>query len=228
MQIDGSTALVTGANRGFGQHLAQQLLARGAKVYAAARQPDRINLPGAIPLQLDITDPNSIRRAAEAAGDVTFLLNNAGISTPTNLLTGDLGRVRLEMETNFFGTLAVTRAFAPLIEANGGGAILNVLSALTWIHVPALGGTAATKSASWAMTEAVRQELGPKGIQVAGVHGSFLDTEMTAYVPADQKADPAKVAAYTLDEITAGSLEILADDITRQAKQQLSQPPTAA
>jgi NAD(P)-dependent dehydrogenase (short-subunit alcohol dehydrogenase family) len=135
------TALVTGANRGLGSRLAAGLVARGAKVYAAARRPETIDLPGVVPIQLDITDPASVRRAADAAAEVTVLVNNAGISTRASLLTGSLEDVRLEMETHYFGTLDVTRAFVPVIERNGGGAILNVLSVLSWVHPPPAGPT---------------------------------------------------------------------------------------
>lgn len=139
MDISASTALVTGANRGFGQALAAELISRGARVYAGARDPGSVTLPGAIPVALDITDPASVAAAAEAAGDVTLLVNNAGVGTGASRLDGDLEKIRLEMDTHFFGTLAVTRAFAPTIAANGGGAILNVLS---WISFPGTAGTA--------------------------------------------------------------------------------------
>src|ERR1700733_8326165 len=127
MDITNSVVVVTGANRGLGRRFAEQLLAHGAKVYAAARHPESVDLPGAIPLQLDVTDPASIESAAKVASDATFLINNAGSSTGQGLIAGDLDRIRLEMETHYFGTLQTIRAFAPVIEQNGGGAILNVL-----------------------------------------------------------------------------------------------------
>src|ERR1700754_4372859 len=156
------TALVTGANRGLGKRFATQLVERGAKVYAAARRPETIDIPGVIAVQLDITDPESVARAASLAGDVNVLINNAGVSTQSSLLTGSIEDVRLEMETHYFGTLGVTRAFAPIIEANGGGSILNVLSVLSWLHAPEFGAYSAAKAASWAMTDALRQELAPR------------------------------------------------------------------
>ncbi|GFN10130.1 hypothetical protein Smic_86860 [Streptomyces microflavus] len=103
MELKDAVVVVTGANRGLGRHLAAQLLERGAKVYAAARRPESVDLPGAVPLRLDVTDEESIRAAARTASDTTLLVNNAGISTATSLLTGDLDAVRLEMETNFYG-----------------------------------------------------------------------------------------------------------------------------
>lgn len=220
-------ALVTGANRGLGRRLAAELVARGAKVYAAARRPETVDLPGVVPIPLDITDPDSVRRAAEIAGDVTVLVNNAGISTRANLLTGPIADIRAEMETHYFGTLDVTRAFTPIIERNGGGAILNVLSVLSWMHPPTSGAYASAKAAAWALTDAVRAELAPRGIHVAALHVGYMDTDMVRYVPADQKSDPAVVAAQAIDGLLNGADEILADEWARTAKAQLSQSRTA-
>src|ERR1700727_1888569 len=136
MQIEGSTALVTGANRGLGRRFAEELVARGAKVYAAARNPESVDLAGVTPIELDITDPASVAAAAAATGDVSLLINNAGSSTHADLLTGSLADVETEINTHFFGTLAVTRAFAPQLAAAGDSAVLNVLSVLSWITFP--------------------------------------------------------------------------------------------
>jgi NAD(P)-dependent dehydrogenase (short-subunit alcohol dehydrogenase family) len=216
------TALVTGANRGLGKRFATQLVERGAKVYAAARRPETIDIPGVIAVQLDITDPESVARAASLAGDVNVLINNAGVSTQSSLLTGSIEDVRLEMETHYFGTLGVTRAFAPIIEANGGGSILNVLSVLSWLHAPEFGAYSAAKAASWAMTDALRQELAPRSVHVAALHVGFMDTDMAESVPAEQKSDPSAVAKLALDGLFAGDPEIIADEFSRAAKAQLS------
>ncbi|MFE3718156.1 SDR family oxidoreductase [Streptomyces cyaneofuscatus] len=228
MELKNAVAVITGANRGLGRHLAAQLLERGATVYAAARRPGTVDLPGAIPLRLDVTDEESIRAAARTASDATLLVNNAGISTATSLLMGDLDAVRREMETNFYGPLGVTRAFTPVIEGNGGGAVLNVLSVLSWLHPAGLGSYAATKAAAWALTDATREELAPRGITVSALHVGYMDTDMAAAVPADQKADPADVAAQALDGIEKGLPEILADATTRQVRQSLAALPYAA
>ncbi|MFG2772240.1 SDR family oxidoreductase [Streptomyces sp. NPDC048350] len=228
MELKDSVAVVTGANRGLGRHLAEQLLQRGAKVYAAARRPETVDLPGAVPLQLDVTDAESIRSAAGIASDATLLVNNAGISTSTPLIAGDLDAVRREMETNFFGPLAVTRAFAPVLERNGGGSVLNVLSVLSWLHPAGLGSYAAAKAAAWALTGAAREELAPRGVTVSALHVAYMDTDMAAAVPAEQKTDPAEVAAQALLGIEAGLTEILADDTTRYVKQNLAATPNAA
>ena len=222
MSTEQITALVTGANRGLGKRFAAQLVERGAKVYAAARRPETIDLPGVIPVQLDITDPESVARAAAAAGDVTVLINNAGVSTGASLLTGPMDDVRQEMETHYFGTLNVTRAFAPIIEANGGGSILNVLSVLSWYHAPQFGAYSSAKAAAWGMTDAIRQELAPRGVHVAALHVGFMDTDMADSVPADQKTDPSVVARLALDGVFAGEPEILADELSRTVKAQLS------
>ncbi|MER5715638.1 SDR family oxidoreductase [Streptomyces sp. NPDC002132] len=227
MELKDAVAVVTGANRGLGRHLAAQLMARGAKVYAAARRPETVDLPGAVPLRLDLTDAESIREAARTASDATLLVNNAGISTGTPLIAGGLEAVRLEMEVNFFGPLAVTRAFAPVIESNGGGAVLNVLSVLSWLHPAGLGSYAAAKAAAWALTGAVREELVPCGIAVTALHVGYMDTDMAASVPAEQKADPAEVAAQALSGIETGLPEVLADDVTRHVKQGLAAAPNA-
>lgn len=212
------TALVTGANRGLGLQFATELLARGAKVYAAARRPETIDLDGVVPIQLDITDPASVRAAAAAAGDVTVLVNNAGVSTRANLLTGPIEDIRLEMETHYFGTLNVSREFVPIIEKNGGGSVLNVLSVLAWYHPPTSGAYSAAKAAAWALTDALRSELAPRGIHVSSLHVGYMDTDMVSYIPADQKIDPAQVAKQAIDGLLAGRPEIIADDLSRQVK----------
>jgi len=228
MKIAGSVALVTGANRGMGKHYAQALLARGAaKVYATARNPDRIDIPGAEPLALDLTDPASVAAAVAHAGDVSLLINNAGVSTGQDLITGDLEQIRLEMDTNFYGTLNVVRAFAPVLASNGGGAILNMLSVLSWISLPGSTSYSAAKAAEWALTNGIRVELANQGTHVAGLHVGAVDTDMTAGWDTP-KSSPADVVAAGLDGIEAGQIEILADDISRQVKSQLSEDPNRA
>lgn len=227
MELKGSVAVVTGANRGLGLHFAEQLVRRGAKVYAAARRPESVRTAGVTPLRLDLGDPDSIASAARIAADATLLVNNAGTFSPTPLVSGDLDTVRAEMETNFFGPLAVTRAFAPAIEGNGGGAVLNVLSVLTWLHPAAYGATCAAKTAAWSLTDTVREELAPRGIRVSALHVAYMDTDMARAVPAHRKTDPALVAAQALDGIAQGLAEILADDVTRRVRAALSAPPAA-
>lgn len=190
MNISEQTALVTGANRGLGRLLATELVARGATVYAGARNPDTIDVPGVIPISLDVTDPESVAAAAKTAGAVTLLINNAGSSTGADLLTGDLGDLQLEIDTHYFGSLSMIRAFAPGITANGGGTILNILSVLSWISLPTVGGYSAAKSAAWSMTNALRVQLAEQNIRVAGLHVGFMDTDMAAQVTARRWTPP--------------------------------------
>jgi NAD(P)-dependent dehydrogenase (short-subunit alcohol dehydrogenase family) len=226
MNIATSTVLVTGANRGFGKALAAELLGRGATVYAGARNPDQVDLPGAKPIQLDITDPASIHAAAQATGDITVLINNAGSATGADLLTADLNDIRLEMNTHYFGTLSMVRAFAPQIAANGGGAILNILSGLSWVSFPELGAYCAAKSAEWSLTNALRVQLADQNIRVAGLHVGYMDTDMAANVTSD-KSDPADIARIAIDGIANGDYEILADNASRQAQTALAGGVTA-
>ncbi|GAA3456139.1 SDR family oxidoreductase [Dactylosporangium matsuzakiense] len=222
MQINGSVALVTGANRGLGRHFVKHLLDRGAKkVYATARNPQKIDIPGVLRLPLDVTDPAQVAAAAAAAPDVTLLVNNAGISTGTNLVTGDLARIRAELDTHFFGTLAMVRAFAPQLR---GGAILNVLSAMSWFSYDGANAYSVAKAAQWALTNGVRLELAAQGTQVTGLHLGAADTDMTAGYEGE-KADPADIVRAGLDGLEAGAAEVVADAWSAHVKASLADDP---
>ena len=217
MDINGKTALVTGANRGLGRHLAAQLRDRGATVYAAARNPAAVDLPGVTPVALDITDPASVAAAAAATSDVAILVNNAGSTTRSSLLTGDPADIRLEMDTHFFGNLAVIRAFAPQLAEQENSAVLNILSALSWLTFPRTGAYCAAKSAEWSLTNALRLELAPQGTRVSSLHVGYMDTDMTRDIDAP-KSDPAVIAKLAIDGIEAGNAEIIADEVSRQVQ----------
>ena len=217
MDINGKTALVTGANRGLGRQLAAQLRDRGATVYAAARNPATVDLPGVTPIALDITDPTSVAAAAAATSDVAILVNNAGSSTGSSLLTGDLADIRLELDTHFFGTLAVIRAFAPQLAGQQDSAILNILSALSWVSFPQVGAYCAAKSAEWSLTNALRLELAAQGTRVSSLHVGYMDTDMARDVDAP-KSDPAVIAKIAVDGIEAGDAEIIADEVSRRVQ----------
>jgi NAD(P)-dependent dehydrogenase (short-subunit alcohol dehydrogenase family) len=222
MRIEGSVAFVTGANRGLGRHLAEQLVARGAaRVYAGARKPESIDIEGVIPVQIDITDPASVEAAAAVASDVNLLINNAGTSSFNGLLNGPLDEIRAQMETHYFGTLSVTRAFAAHLIANAPSAALNVLSVLSWLHTGELGAYSAAKAALWAQTDSVREEFAVHGVGVTALHVGYMDTDMVADVDAP-KIDPADVAAAALDGVENGLIEVLGDDLTRQIKTALA------
>ncbi|MEU0090780.1 SDR family oxidoreductase [Kribbella sp. NPDC006257] len=225
MKVSGSVALVTGANRGIGRQFARLLLERGAsKVYATARTPASIDVPGVETLRLDITDPASVAAVASAATDVDLLINNAGITTNTNLVTGDLDKIRLEMETHFYGTLGMIRAFSPVLAANGGGAIVNVLSALSWFSFDGANAYGAAKAAEWSLTNGVRLELAEQQTLVTGVHLGAADTDMMADYEGP-KIDPADVVRATLDAVEAGKLEVVVDEWSANVKASLSRDP---
>jgi NAD(P)-dependent dehydrogenase (short-subunit alcohol dehydrogenase family) len=224
MLIEGTTAFVTGANRGLGRHFAEALLDRGAaKVYAAARNPESVDLPGVVPVRLDITDPAQVAAAAALASDVRLLINNAGLSTGTRVLDGDLADVRLEMETHYFGTLSVTRAFAPVLAANEGGALLNVLSVLSWTTLPGSDAYSAAKAAELALTNGLRLSLAEQKTLVTALHVGYMDTDMAAGVDGP-KSDPRVIADLALDGVATGAPEVVADDISRMVRAALSGP----
>lgn len=227
MDLKGAVVLVTGANRGIGAAFVDELKERGAaKIYAAARHADAISVDGVQALQLDVTQPSQIEAAVAAARDVQVLINNAGISTGTALVTGNEAEIRREMETNFFGPLLLTRAFAPVLAAQGGGAILNVVSALSWFTLPAASGYAASKAAAWALTDSTRLELAGQGTHVVGVYMGLVDTDMTDGVEAPKLA-PSELAKAGLDAIESGAQEVLADEWARFIKAGLTLGPAA-
>lgn len=225
MDIKNAVALVTGANRGLGRAFTQSLLDRGAhKVYATARRPETVDLPGVETLPLDITDPASVQAAAEAAPDVSLLVNNAGIQTATDLVTGSLDGLQLELDTNVLGHLRMIRAFTPALGANGGGAVVNLLSAMSWFGVNGANSYHLTKAAAWAMTNGVRLELADQGTLVTAVHLGLADTDMSAGW-AVAKLAPSDLVDAALDGVEAGSAEVLADDWSRGIKARLPLAP---
>ncbi|HSV61330.1 MAG TPA: SDR family oxidoreductase [Variovorax sp.] len=231
MKIEGSVVFVTGANRGLGLAYARAALAAGAKkVYAAARDPASIQLEGVVPVALDVTRADQVEAAACACGDVTLLINNAGISRSAGLLGSPdaFEAARAELETNVFGPWAMTRAFAPALKANGGGAVVNVLSVLSWLSLPGAATYCVSKSAAWSLSNGLRNELRGQGTRVTSVHIAFMDTDMASKIPGD-KISPDEVARQTFEAVEAGLPEVLADAVTRQVKAGLvAQPPAYA
>jgi NAD(P)-dependent dehydrogenase (short-subunit alcohol dehydrogenase family) len=222
MKIEGSVALVTGADRGLGRVDARELVSRGAaKVYGGARHPDQVTEPGVTPIALDITDPGQVARVAEQCADVSLLINNAGVMNASTFIGApSLDAARQEMETNYFGTLSMCRAFAPVLAANGGGAIVNMLSVTSFYTNPLNASYGASKAAGWSLTNGVRLELHHQGTLVIAVHAGFIDTDMAALVDAP-KVSPESVARQTCDAIEAGQVEVLADERTRFIKASL-------
>ncbi len=225
MKIENAVVLVTGANRGIGLAFARQLLARGArKVYAATRDPSTVTLAGVQALQLDVTKPEQITAAAHQAADVTLVINNAGIAQPGGFLALDSEAVaRRIFETNFFGMLNMSKAFAPVLKANGGGALLNVLSVASWVNGGELAAYSASKSAAWSLTNALRHELAAQKTQVLGLHMAYVDTDMTRGFEA-QKSSADEIVQRALDALEAGADEVLADALTQQVRQGLAAP----
>src|SRR5260370_6725280 len=214
MKIKDSVVFVTGANRGLGLAFARELMARGAKkVYAGAGHSGDVVLPGVVRVRIDVTDPVSVAAAAEQCADTTLLVNNAGIARvmESTLDPALIGTAREIFETNFYGVILTTQAFAPVLQANGEGAIINVLSDASWFSRPMLAAYSTTKSAAWSFTNALRIELREKGIQVLGLHVGFLDTDMT-HGFAMKKTHPQDVAASTLEALENGKEEILASE----------------
>ncbi|MFJ2986772.1 SDR family oxidoreductase [Collimonas sp. NPDC087041] len=223
MKIQDSVAFVTGANRGLGLALVHELLARGAsKVYAGVRDPASIKLPGVIPIKLDVTNAEEVAAAAAQCGDVTLLINNAGIARIVSYLDpAAIDTAREILEANYIGPIRMSQAFTPILKRNGGGAIVNVLSVGSWINSPELSLYAASKSAAWGFTNGLRTSLREQGTQVVGLHVGFMDTDMTHGLDLP-KTSPQAVAAITIAGVESGLEEVLADDITRAVKQGLS------
>ena len=225
MKLDNATVFITGANRGIGLAFAREALARGArKVYAGARNPASVTLPGVHAVQLDVTDPAQVAAAVQRCGDVTLLVNNAGVANFGGFLDSAIDAVRAQFETNFIGPLLMSRGFAPVLAAHGGGAILNVLSVASWISSPQLAVYGATKSAAWSLTNGLRHELRAQGTQVLGLHMGFVDTDLTRGIELP-KSTPEAIVRQACDALEAGADEVLADEITRQVKQGLSAQP---
>lgn len=223
MKIENSVVLVTGANRGIGLAFAQALLARGArKVYAGVRHPATVTQAGVTALQLDVTKPEDIAAAVKTAPDVTLVINNAGIAQPGGFLASDSEAVtRRIFETNVFGVLNMSKAFAPVLKAHGGGALLNVLSVASWVNDGGLAAYSASKSAAWSLTNALRHELASQHTQVLGLHMAYVDTDLTRgfEVP---KTSPQDIVQRALDGLEAGADEVLADTLTQQVHQALT------
>lgn len=223
MNMKNAIVLITGANRGIGLEFARQALALGAtKVYAAARDPQSIQLAGVKKIKLDVTNEQDVAALAAQMPDLTVIVNNAGIANFGGFLANNsIENSRQHLEVNFFGPLRVIKALAPVLANNGGGAILNVLSVTSWFNFPLLAVYGASKSAAWGLTNALRLELQTQSTQVTALHMGFVDTDMTADIDAP-KASPQDIVQRAYNGLEAGRQEILADETTQLVKQGLT------
>ena len=222
MNVNGAAALISGANRGLGAAIAQALVDAGAKVYGAAHDDTTITNPDVIPVLLDVNSPSDIADAARICGDVSIVVNNAGIlRSSTSLAAGAEEAARAELETNFFGSMRMAQAFAPVLRENGGGALVNVLSVLSFVSTPQGATYSASKAAAWSLTNALRMELRHQGTLVVAVHAGFIDTDMAAGVDGE-KISPHAVAAQIVAAIEADDEEVLADPTSELVKASLS------
>lgn len=226
MKIEGCRALVTGANRGLGRAYAEALLKAGAaKVYAAARDPSTITDSRLIPVQLDVTSSRDVAAAALACNDIDVLINNAGAMLSTTILDPRAEQtMREELEVNLFGILRMAQAFAPVLAINGGGAIVNMLSVVSWYVYPFNATYCASKHAALAATNALRIQLKEQGTQVLGVYAGFIDTDMAAVVTGD-KTSPSQVADRTLDGIRMGRDHVYADSAAEGLREMATSDP---
>jgi NAD(P)-dependent dehydrogenase (short-subunit alcohol dehydrogenase family) len=221
MKIQGSVALVTGSNRGLGRALVSALLEAGAdKVYAAARDVSRVASedPRVVPLALDTSRPEQIAAAAGAAGDVTLLVNNAGVSNAANVLTASQAAMETDFRTNVLGTLAVIKGFLPVLEsAREGATIVNVLSLVSLGSFPAMGGYSASKAAAYSLTQSLRPELRRKRIEILAALPGPIDTDMVKDLPIP-KTSPIDVARALLGGVERGEEEIFPDPMAQQMR----------
>lgn len=226
MKLKDAIVLVTGANRGLGKAFAEYALTLGAKkVYGAARNPDGVAIPGVIPVQMDVTSPDEVKIAAKRCNDVTLLINNAGIADSRPLLDAEAEiAMQAELAVNLFGPLRVTQAFAPVLKANGGGGIINVLSVASWINTPFLSTYGVSKAAAWSLTNGLRHALAEQQTQVLALHVGFIDTDLTRDLDVPKTA-PGEVVATTYAALEADAREVLADEMSRRVHQSLSDSP---
>ncbi len=228
MKLEGAVALVTGGNRGLGKVFVRALLDAGvAKVYAAARDPNSVKESGAVPVHLDVTKADQVERAAQTCADVTLLVNNSGVAHFTPLIGAiSMQNARDEMEVNYFGMLAMCRAFAPVLGRNGGGAIVNILSVASWVAIPISGSYCASKAAALHLTNGIRVELEAQKTLVVGVHAGFIDTDMAASFTLP-KTSPEQVVERTLAAIRNDETEVLSDARSADVKARLYGDPAS-
>ncbi|QPF86087.1 SDR family oxidoreductase [Bradyrhizobium genosp. L] len=223
MSLSNKVALVTGANRGIGAAIVRELLKAGvAKIYATARDPNTLPAfgdPRVVPLQLDVTSDASVDSAANVAGDVDVLVNNAGTLAFGDYIDSGLETFDDDMRTNYFGTLRVLRAFTPQFIARKSGTIANMSSVVGLSAVPVMAGYSASKAAVHSITQSLRGTLEKDNITVIGVYPGPIETDLAKPVPYPQKATPEYAAANIVKGIAEGQTYIFPDPMAQQVQQ---------
>lgn len=233
MHIQDAVALVTGANGGIGQYYIEGLRAAGVKrIYAGARNPDSLRDSVAldsdriIPIALDITDERSVNAAVERCPDVSLLINNAGVGFNQRFLTADLNKMRAEIDVNYLGTFLMCRAFAPVLKANGGGAIVNMLTILAKVSFPLNATYSASKAAALLLTQSVRAALAAQGTLVVAVMPATVDTAMSKDFP-PPKVSPEDVVKAALQAVIDQVDEVYPGEQAQEMNAQLLRNPKA-
>ncbi len=230
MKIDNKNILVTGANRGIGAAIVRELLKhKVGKVYAAARNVK--NLPDfgdkrVIPLALDITDSKQVADLAKQAKDINILINNAGTIAFASIIEGQLDQIAADMKVNYFGTIGMMQAFAPVLQKNGQGMIANVISIIGLAPMVSVGGYSASKAALHSATQSARTELAARNIHVIGIYPGPIDTEMARDFPI-AKTSPAVTAQAIVAGIIEGKDYIFPDPMSQQMGALWEQNPKA-
>lgn len=216
MRIENAVVLVTGANRGLGKSLVNALLKAGVKrIYAGARAPDAIQAEDArvVPVRLDVTISEDVA-ALGRLGDITVAINNAGLLGSYGVLHATRAEIERDFATNFYGPLAVTKAVLPSLERSHG-ALVNILTVASFAGLPALGGYAASKSASFSLTQSLRSELRGRGVTVHAVFPGAIDTDMIKAMTI-AKTSPDEMAQTIVEGLIAGDENIAPDVMSRQ------------
>ena len=224
-EIKDSVALVTGANRGIGKAIVEGLLSRGAsKVYAAVRNPssadELVDRYGnrVVPIEFDLTRPDTIAAAARVAGDVTLVVNNAGVLRNATPLSDDaIDALQFEMDVNVYGLIRVAQAFAPILKQNGGGGFVQLNSVVSLKSFVDFATYSASKAASYSITQALSSMLSQDGIQVVSVHPGPIATDMGREAGLEEIAEPPSLVADAIvDALASGHFHAFPDSMAKQ------------